>query len=70
MDSTRIILCLLVVFYTVNSLPLPESLEVADEDYPDYRLGDRYDEYPVSIFFCFASKGKKLFAFNKLVAVY
>lgn len=49
MNSIKIIFCLFVALCTSNSLPLPESsLEIEDEDYPEYRLGVRYDEYPVS----------------------
>lgn len=60
MDSIRIIFCLFVALCTSNSLPLPESsLEIEDEDYPEYRLGVRYDEYPVSNSFHFQSTKQK-----------
>lgn len=50
MNSIRLIFYLSLAVCTSRSLPLPEgSIEIEDEDYPEYRLGVRYDEYPVSI---------------------
>lgn len=55
MNSLYKIFFLLVVLCFVNPLPLPESsMEIKDDDSPDYRLGVRYDEYPVSTELYFA----------------
>lgn len=57
MNTVRVIFFLFIAICTCNSLPLPESsLEVDDEDYPEYRLGVRYDEYPVSNHFILFTK--------------
>lgn len=73
MNSIRLMFYLSVALCTSNTLPLPEgSIEIEDEDYPEYRLGVRYDEYPVSTQKCYTVflEIYKNFLYTSLIAGY
>lgn len=49
MVTTGIIFCLLLAVLNCQGLPLVEkAVPQEDDGFPDYQLGVRYDEYPVS----------------------